>query len=225
MSPLELYLLSIENVKILDKSINYNEYISLDLSIGNESFLNENLKSSQDFENFITKKLLQSNAKVAYGGYNEIRNLYKRSTIFNSLNKDSRTIHIGLDLWTNANTNVLAALDGTIHSFKFNEGLGNYGPTIIIEHKTFNLTFYTLYGHLSKKSIENCKIGQEFKKGEVLATLGTSEVNGDYAPHLHFQIIENLEDKKGDYYGVCSEKDLNYYLKNCPNPNLLLKIK
>lgn len=57
-----------------------------------------------------------------------------------------------------------------------------------------------------------------------MASIGNSEVNGDYAPHLHFQIIKNIEDYWGDYPGVCNTNDLNFYIENCPDPNLLLKI-
>jgi len=41
---------------------------------------------------------------------------------------------------------------------------------------------------------------------------------------LHFQIIKDIKDYKGDYPGVCAAKDLKYYKNNCPNPNLLLKL-
>jgi hypothetical protein len=42
---------------------------------------------------------------------------------------------------------------------------------------------------------------------------------------LHFQIINDMQGKKGDYPGVSSKKELAFYKKNCPDPNLLLKIK
>src|SRR5690606_21758756 len=113
-----------------------------------------------------------------------------------------------------AGTSVLAPLDAKVHSFKNNEGLGDYGPTIILEHQIENETFYTLYGHLSLESIENLTVGTFFKKGEQIATLGNSAVNGDYAPHVHFQIIKNMEDKWGDYPGVCNTNDLNFYIEN-----------
>ena len=63
-----------------------------------------------------------------------------------------------------------------------------------------------------------------FKKGTTLATLGDATVNGNYAPHLHFQIIDTISTNFGDYPGVCSASDLDFYLENCPDPNLLLKI-
>jgi murein DD-endopeptidase MepM/ murein hydrolase activator NlpD len=77
---------------------------------------------------------------------------------------------------------------------------------------------------LSLDSLIGKKIGTKVKQGETIATLGSAPINGDYAPHLHFQIIFDIENKTGDYPGVCSKNDLTYYLQNCPDPNLLLKI-
>ena len=225
MKVLETILRNLQNVKVIDKSIDYSQYIPLDLSITNDVLAKEEIADSSHFEKYIENYLAKNNAKVAFGGYNEIRNLYKRSTVFNDPKTEERNIHIGLDLWIKAGTPVLAALDGFIHSFNYNTGVGDYGPTIIIEHKIEKQRFYTLYGHLSLESISNIKIGDIVEKGTQIGTLGDALVNGDYAPHLHFQIIEEISNTFGDYPGVCSKSDLDYYLKNCPDPNLLLKIK
>jgi hypothetical protein len=48
---------------------------------------------------------------------NEVLFLKMRTT-------EERNIHIGLDLWIKAGTPILAALDGTLHSFNFNAGFG-----------------------------------------------------------------------------------------------------
>ena len=224
MTALETILKTIQDVRVIDDSIGYNQYIPLDLSVSNAGLSKLDADNSAYFEEHIKNYLNENNAQVAYGGYNEVRNLYKRSIDFNDEVTDERNVHIGLDLWIKAGTTVLAALDGWVHSFDFNAGLGNYGPTIILEHQIGNQTFYTLYGHLSLESIQDIEIGKIFKKREVLATLGDATVNGDYPSHLHFQIIEDIGDFFGDYPGVCSQIDLKYYLKNCPNPNLLLKI-
>ena len=224
MPTLENLFLQLENIKVIDDSIPYSKYIPLDLSISNMELSEIDISDSKAFEIFIEKHLQKNNAKVAHGGYNEERNLYKSSLIFNDDEKEERNIHIGMDLWIKAGTPVIAALDGTVYGFDFNAGKGNYGPTIILEHIIENQIFYTLYGHLSVESIENIEIGNLFKKGQTLATLGDSSVNGGYSPHLHFQIIKNIEGNTGDYPGVCGKKDLDYYLENCPDPNLLLKI-
>ncbi|MFE3872544.1 peptidoglycan DD-metalloendopeptidase family protein [Flavobacterium sp. ZS1P70] len=224
MSTLETILKSIQKVKVIDDSVDNKYYTPLDLSVSNAFFSKQEISTSTDFEEFIEKYLAKENSKLAFGGYNEERNLYKRSAVFNDAETEERNIHIGLDLWIKAGTPVLAALDGTIHSFKHNVGLGDYGPTIILEHKIESQTFYTLYGHLSLESIAEIEVGTTFKKGQQLATLGNAAINGDYAPHLHFQIIKNIGDNYGDYPGVCSKNDLDYYLENCPDPNILLKI-
>lgn len=224
MNALETVLKSIQNVKVIDKSIDYKNYIPLDLSNFNIKLSKLDIYNANDFEKSIENYLTANKGRVAFGGYNEERNLDKMSTFFNDTGTKEKNIHIGLDLWIKAGTPVLAAVDGIIHSFNYNAGLGDYGPTIILEHKIENQIFFTLYGHLSLESIFGIEIGDVVKKGQQLATLGNSSINGDYAPHLHFQIIKDIGNYFGDYPGVCNKSDLDYYLENCPDPNLLLKI-
>jgi murein DD-endopeptidase MepM/ murein hydrolase activator NlpD len=224
MTSLETVLRNTQNVKVIADSISLNQYIALDLSVLNHNLSKESLEDSADFEKYIENYLALHDSKVAYGGYNEERNLYQRSTIFRDEETEERNIHIGLDLWIKAGTPILAALDGTLHSFNFNAGFGDYGPTIILEHHVEDQTFYTLYGHLSLDSIEKIAVGTAYKKGQQIGILGDSAVNGDYSPHLHFQIIKNIDANFGDYPGVCTKSDLDFYLDNCPDPNLLLKI-
>lgn len=200
-------------------------YIALDLSITNMNLNEFDITDAFAFETYINSVLKKDNGTVAYGGYNETRDIYSRSTHFYTENKrDERNIHLGLDLWCDVNTPVLAALDGTIHSFKNNTNFGDYGPTIIVEHQIEGQTFYALYGHLSLESLNNVAVGDELNKGDVVGYLGDASVNGDYAPHLHYQLITNMEDNFGDFRGVTSLNDREKDLANCPDPNLLLNI-
>ena len=224
MKPLPSILKSLPPTTVIDSNIELSKYIALDLSVTNSELIANKPENADDFELFISNFLKKNNAEVAFGGYIEGRTLYQRSTIFKNDSISERNIHIGLDLWTKVGTRVIAPIDGKVHSFKNNIGLGDYGPTIILEHTVENEIFYTLYGHLSLESIENLSVGTFFNKGEQIGTLGSSDINGDYAPHLHFQIIHNIEAYSGDYPGVCSTNDLNFYIENCPDPNLLLKI-
>ena len=225
MNTLETILNQQNNVSVIDASIPHSDYVSLDLSINSNELKENKPQTADEYEVFITDYLHKNKARVAFGGYLEKRNLYKRSSIFNTLDASTeRNIHIGLDLWIKAGTPVLAALDGVVHSFQNNTALGDYGPTIILKHTLKNCEFYTLYGHLSLESLALLKINQLVKKGDKIATLGNAEVNGDYAAHLHFQIIKDFGDYQGDYPGVCSENELYFYKNNCPDPNLLLKI-
>jgi len=102
--------------------------------------------------------------------------------------------------------------------------LGNYGPTIILEHQTEHGLIHTLYGHLSRASLTNITVGQPIKAVDQLAELGSAEVNGDYPPHLHFQLIMDMAEYTGDYPGVCAAEDLHFYKENCPDPMELLRL-
>ncbi len=210
---------------VIDKTIFLDAYVSIDISKSNSELENFDISSSKEWTSYMEKYLHKYNAKIAYGGYLETRDIYSRSSYFTSANlKEERNIHLGIDLWCSAETKVLSVLDGKIHSFKNNKNHGDYGPTIIVEHSINGEALYSLYGHLSEISLENLYIGKEVKKGEVIAFLGDANVNGDYAPHLHFQLIKDLQGNIGDYPGVCSLKDLAFYKENCPNPNDLLKL-
>jgi len=167
------------------------------------------------------KKLIESeNGAITFGGYKERRALYDDYALFGG----NRNWHLGIDIWAEAGTLVMAALDGKVHSFAYNAGAGNYGPTVILEHRSENEKFYTLYGHLDVASIENLEIEEIFTAGQALGRLGDETVNGGYVPHLHFQVIRDIEGYFGDYPGVCAEDELKHYLANCPDPNLLLRL-
>ncbi|MGB7786606.1 MAG: peptidoglycan DD-metalloendopeptidase family protein [Salinimicrobium sp.] len=206
---------------VIDAGFSMEDYVHIDLSENNSGISAEALSSSKAFESFLE----QQSKKVAFGGYDEKRGLYKRSLLFSEDPSLQRNIHLGIDIWAAAGTAVLAVLDGKVHSFKDNNNFGDYGPTIILEHEIQNTRFYSLYGHLSRTSLAGLHVGQEFQKGEKIAVLGAAEENGDYAPHLHFQLIKDIGSQKGDFPGVCSENDRAAMLTNCPNPNLLLKLK
>lgn len=225
VSSLEKILKQIESHSVLDPELVKEDYVSLDLSVNNEALNGIDTSSSEDLETYIWNHIEKHQAKVAFGGYLEKRNIYERSDYFNSSDQEiKRNIHLGLDLWIKAGSPIYAPLEGIIHSFKNNTNFGDYGLTIILEHTVDGTKFYTLYGHLGLNSLSDKSIGSSIKKGERIAALGTSQENGDYAPHLHFQIIKNLQGYEGDYPGVCNAEELDFYKRNCPNPNVLLKI-
>ncbi|WNH11605.1 peptidoglycan DD-metalloendopeptidase family protein [Thalassobellus suaedae] len=213
-----------EPIRVIDSTIENSKYIEIDLSIHNKVLNKLDVSSASTLGDYITNHIKKHNAHVAFGGYNETRNIYKRNTHFNDESSTERNIHLGVDLWCDVNTPVFAPLDATVHSFKNNANYGDYGPTIILKHDIKNVEFYTLYGHLSLSSITGLKVGEKIKQGEQIAVLGGAIVNGNYPPHLHFQIIKDIQGFKGDYSGVCSLQNLKFYLSNCPNPNVILKL-
>jgi murein DD-endopeptidase MepM/ murein hydrolase activator NlpD len=194
-----------------------SDFIPIDLSVDNKELSDIDFSDPQICEKYIYDFLANNNGKVAYGGYFETRNLYNHNTIFNNEQKP-RNIHLGIDFWTPEKTEIITPFDGIVHSFTNNRNAGDYGPTIILAHHNNNNIFYSLYGHLCESSIATLKQGNTFKKGEVLAKIGGNNINGGYAPHLHFQIINDPLDYIGDYPGVASIEDLDFFKINCPNP-------
>jgi murein DD-endopeptidase MepM/ murein hydrolase activator NlpD len=118
----------------------------------------------------------------------------------------------------------MAPLNGIVHSFAFNNAFGDYGATIILTHNLQGFTFYTLYGHLCLNSIKNLNEGDLIKGGDVFAEFGIPFENGQWPPHLHFQIILDMQGLQGDYPGVCRFSEKESYLENCPNPDLILRM-
>jgi murein DD-endopeptidase MepM/ murein hydrolase activator NlpD len=156
--------------------------------------------------------------KYGIGGYLEKRAIYRRSEVFATEEFNFRNIHLGVDIWTKAGSPVYAPLAGTIHSFQDNKGFGNYGPTLILSHDFGEKTLYSLYGHLSSTSLNLLEVGRKVMPGEQICEIGPFPENGDWPPHLHFQLMWELDGNWGDYPGVASEKDLDYYRQNCPDP-------
>ena len=209
-------------LSVLDGSISYSDYRSIDLSVANPILRNIDITQAAICASYINNFLEEQQGKVAYGGYLEERNLYGGSTNF--IGSEQRNIHLGLDLWAPVGTEVRAVLDGRVHSFQNNTTMGDYGPTIILNHQFGAKSFYTLYVHLSLESLTGIHVGKIIKQGELIGSFGHPEINVGYAPHLHFQIIKDLEGHIGDYPGVCSSDKLVFYKENCPDPNLLLKL-
>jgi peptidoglycan LD-endopeptidase LytH len=118
----------------------------------------------------------------------------------------------------------MAPLDGIIHSFAFNNQFGDYGATIILSHILDKISFYTLYGHLSLNSIKNIQEGSRIEKGEIFAEFGIPAENGQWPPHLHFQIIKEIGEWKGDYPGVCKFSERDKWLSNSPDPAIILNL-
>lgn len=235
-----------------------------DFTKNNPEIFDELIEDTQKFTNYINEKLRSAGAKFGIGGYNEHRELYSRSTIFNpdltspgggrtadeqsshpgatgqnagtsksegsergtptlgETEAEPRRLHLGIDIWGKPYTPVMSPCDGVIHSYAFNDDFGDYGATIILSHNLDGTPFHTLYGHLSLNSIKNLREGESVRKGDVIGEFGIPMENGQWPPHLHFQVIDDIGEWKGDYPGVCKYSEREIYLANCPDPDLIL---
>ena len=182
-----------------------------------------------DFTEFFykyTKDTLEKNNAIAgIGKYNENRIIYLHSSLFGTNKDEIRTMHLGIDIFMSAGTKIFCPLNARIHSFQNNNNIGDYGPTIILEHELDTMKFYTLYGHLSNESLRGKIVGMKINKGDLIGEIGNEEINGNWPEHVHFQIISDMEVRKGDFPGVASIRQRKEYLEKCPDPNLILGIK
>lgn len=199
--------------------------IRLDLSEHNRALDGFDPGDTAVFSAFIQQQIARQGARYAAGGYAENRMLYQMSPVFRSADAEPRTLHLGIDLWLEAGTTIHAVLPGVVHSTQDNAAFGDYGPTLILEHQLEGERFFTLYGHLAQATLERTQPGQQIAAGELLGWLGSPSENVGWPPHLHFQVIRDLGGCRGDYPGVCRPSEAAQWLANCPDPNLLLRIK
>ena len=204
---------------LLGKAFQRSDFCDINLSVNNEHLDLEKIQTYEGLEKFIKNELELKNAKVGIGGYLEKRVLYQQSSNFKN-SAENRNIHLGVDWWCDAGTKIYAPLDGIVHSFKYNAAHLDYGATIILQHKIEGHLFYSLYGHLNLASLEKLEKGILIKKGTPFTAMGNRNENGGWVPHLHFQIIQDMMNKEGDFPGVTSENDLTFFSKNCPDPNV-----
>ena len=187
----------------------------------NEEIINDTVLYTQ----WVNETLKQAGAKFAIGGYAEHRMVYSFSRLFDGgPGEEPRRFHLGTDIWGKPHTKVMSPFNGIIHSFADNNGRGDYGATVILTHHLEHHAFYTLYGHLSLNSLKNLSEGERVDAGEVFGEFGIPAENGQWPPHLHFQIIEDINGWKGDYPGVCRLSEKDEWLVNCPDPDLILNM-
>ena len=196
-------------------------FAAIDLSKSNTAFTCDVFNNHEKFAEYINALRKEHGYGFLYGGYREVREMYNKRNLFDSGN-ESRSLHLGLDIWGEAGTPINAPLGGMVHSFSFRPENGDYGIVIILQHQLETMNFYSLYGHLSASDIKYLRKGQFISRGEPFARFGTPEENGNWPPHLHFQLIMDIGNMEGDYPGVCKLSEASAYIHNSPDPSFLL---
>ena len=120
---------------------------------------------------------------------------------------------------------VRAPLPGVVHVLANNTLPQDYGPLVILRHETGDGTpFYSLYGHLSEDTLCGLAVGQRVEAGQAIARVGAPPTNGDWPPHLHFQLILDLLARDADFPGVALASQRAIWTSLSPDPNALLRI-
>ncbi|MEN0056655.1 MAG: peptidoglycan DD-metalloendopeptidase family protein [Mucilaginibacter sp.] len=208
--------------KVVDYNAGTDRLFTLDFTAANTELSTAIITDTPQFTNWVNDKLRANNCRYGIGGYMEHRTIYAMSPHFDT-DDEPRRLHLGVDIWGDAGTPIYAPLKGIVHSFQDNNNLGDYGPTIILQHNLDSLTLYSLYGHLSRTSLQGLTVGMSVHKNQQIAALGNNQENGQWPPHLHFQLMFDMEGKHGDYPGVCKYSEMEKYRANIPDPGLVLR--
>ena len=146
----------------------------------------------------------------------------KRAGMYNAPQfKNRRNIHMGIDIWAPAGEPVFAPLAGLVKYMANHSEEGNYGGTIVLEHTFMGKPIFALYGHLSPDSLGRLKKGQNLRAGEIIGRLGDETENGNWPPHLHFQL--SVKDPgEADMPGVVSDDEEIMALEIYPDPSIIL---
>lgn len=208
--------------KVVDFEAGHDRFFQLDLTATNKELTSEIINNTVVFSKWVDDKLRDNNCRYGIGGYMERRTIYAFSSHFDT-EDEPRRLHLGIDIWGDAGTPVYSPLDGVVHSFQDNNHVGDYGPTIILKYNLNGLILYSLYGHLNRESLAGLSVGIPVTRNQQIAALGNINENGQWPPHLHFQLIFDMEGRQGDYPGVCKFSQREIWQRNIPDPGLILR--
>lgn len=211
---------------VIDADLRTEPLIVFDLSVGSSLLSGD---AEENSEPKLTERLFglmkSANVRVGVGRYDEARMLYVTPLFAaDARTGEARTVHLGIDLFVEPGSAVYAPLPGQVHAFNNNATELDYGPVIILKHRINEQEFFTLYGHLSEDSLEGLSVGQSIATGQQIASVGAPPTNGNWTPHLHFQIITDLLDLGVNFPGVCRASEREIWREFSPDPNLILGI-
>ncbi len=214
------------SLRYLFPTIAFETVVAPNMSTGSSFFEGD---TDHDDLQEAAKRLKQFQQKhptaLLANGYLEQRSFYNTPAFQRNLNGaiEYRNIHLGTDFWVPAGTAVHAPAEGKVVISHNNDYHKDYGPTLVLEHQFSDLEFYTLYGHLSRSSLELSEVGKTITKGTKIGYIGNERENGHWVPHLHFQLITDLLGNTENFNGVAFPSEIKKWEIICPDPNLMFE--
>ena len=192
----------------------------LDLEAGSTMF-GEPLSelNVEQFSRLIDRYMATKGCRFAFGRWGERRDIYRSDLFSVEDGQPMRDVHLGVDIFCAPGSPIAAPLDGKIYARATNDRELDYGPLLILEHESAaGVPFFTLYGHLDARSTARWNRGDGVSAGEIIARVGAPPENGNWPPHLHFQLILDLLGLETDFPGVAlhTEQDLWFELSPLP---------
>ena len=211
---------------LLGRDLSTTPVAPLDFSAGSALIASDQADNAPaELDGRLRRVLAEHGATIGVGGYDEARLIYHWPN--EPKTSEPRTIHIGLDLSLEAGSPLYAPMDGVVHGFEDAGQYHDYGPVIVLRHQTTDaqpVEFYTLYGHLTRDSLDGLGVGQRITTGSEFARIGSAPANGDWWEHVHVQLITDMLDVPCNVDGAVRASQRTVWRSLCPDPNLLLGI-
>lgn len=178
-------------------------------------------------------ELAAQGAAAGLGAYDEDRSCYAGDQ-FATDAPEPRSVHVGIDVFVDAGTTVRVPLDGIIETVADNDVPFDYGPTVIVRHATGDgIEFWSLYGHLSRRTIDIVRPGDTVAAGDAIGSIGHPEENGGWVPHVHVQVMTSLltgrwgpadAEPDGNFEGAGEPSRMDVWRSIVPDPSALLRL-
>ena len=210
---------------VVGKNLLGARYLSLNVG---ECDLPENPNKISKIEAATLGQPNQNKICPLIGRYLEPRLIYSSEDfrIGKYLNSDRRTIHLGVDIFLPEGTDIYAPMDGEVFHLAVQPKYLDYGGLLILKHYTdTGEVFFSLFGHIAKKSVKKLKIGMKVAKGSVIASIGNIKENGGWLPHLHLQLALSIDGLEDIWPGVANPNEITFWEQYCPNPSYFLNLE
>src|SRR5262245_31506883 len=161
----------------------------------------------------------QTGVELGIGPWGEERPVYS-SDAFQSVFApgERRSVHLGLDLFAPAGSNVRTPLDATVVDLFETDLPLDYGHAVLLRHEPEEHAFYSLWGHLSAKTVRDRTVGERLNAGDVIGQFGAPHENGNWQPHVHIQLITYRPEHAGDVIGAGEARYRAVWGELFPNP-------
>ncbi len=189
-------------------------------SSGNPRCASYDKRNFDVFQRQIMDELRNSGAEWGIGRYlEERRNLLSD---YPQIVNEGRIYHLGLDIIVPPGYTLFAPIDGRVWRADIEEGVGNYGGFLILEHHQGDTVFYSFYGHLVSDHLVH--EGDTVKGGDPIGIIGERENSGGWFTHTHLQILTERAIREGrEMKGYISANDLPQLEQLFPSPYPLFR--
>ena len=225
-APLRKWLAMQEFSPVLEQPEDERAIGVLDLSVSSPNLTGRDTDDTSAFTERIFGLMREQGITLGIGRFLEPRSLYPKDAFAGREGdpREHRTIHLGIDLFDKPGALVRSPLGGRVKSVRDNDARLDYGPTVILEHDGPAGPFWTLYGHLQRTSVDDLVPGDPVEAGQTIARIGPYPENGDWPPHLHFQIMTDLLAFEGEFPGAALPRERSVWASFSPDPNLVLRL-